>query len=171
MKLLNIEWKAKTKDLAAAETKLQMLSPVYQGEDLQTDTYFETKMGRLKIREGNIENALIWYERENIAGSKTSKILLYNYQPEVVLREILTITNGIKIEVKKKRRIYFIENVKFHFDEVDFLGTFIEVEAINSSGSANLEKLQKQCIYYANLLGVTEDDYVKNSYSDMLLNL
>ena len=35
---------------------------------------------------------------------------------------------GYKAVVDKRRKIYFIGNVKFHFDTVDGLGTFVEVE-------------------------------------------
>lgn len=170
MSHLNIEWKAKTADIAGAEKLLQKLGPRYIGEDLQTDTYFETKKGRLKVREGNIENALIWYERENLQGSKASQIILFKYIPDARLREILTLTNGIKIVVKKIRRIYFIDNVKFHFDEVDSLGNFLEVEAIDTSDFPGADKLRQQCDHYADYLGVEKEDYIKNSYSDMLLD-
>jgi adenylate cyclase class IV len=43
--------------------------------------------------------------------------------------------HGIKVIVQKKRRIYFIGNVKFHFDTIAELGTFIEVEAIDKDGT------------------------------------
>ncbi len=170
MSHLNIEWKAIATNAAEQEKILLQLNPRYIGEDLQTDTYFETKQGRLKIREGNIENAVIWYERENLKGSKASKIILFKYEPNPGLRNILTISNGVKIIVKKRRRIYFIDNVKFHFDEIEGLGKFIETEAIDTSDTPDVEKLQEQCNYYAGILNIKEEDYVKDSYSDLLIN-
>ena len=166
---LNIECKARTTNLSQQEKILLQQQPRFVGEDIQTDTYFFTKQGRLKIREGNIENALIYYEREDIAGSKASKVLLYTYEPNPLLREILTITNGIKVVVKKTRRIYFIENVKFHFDTIEGLGEFVEVEAIDTSDVPDEKKLQQQCDHYAQLLGIKEDEYMQQSYSDMLM--
>lgn len=170
MSHLNIEWKAVATNADEQEKILQQYNPRFIGEDLQTDTYFETKRGRLKIREGNIENALIWYERENLKGSKASQIILFKYDPNPGLRHILTITNGVKIVVKKKRRIYFIDNVKFHFDEIDSLGKFIETEAIDTSDTPDIEKLQEQCKFYAGILNIKNEDYVKDSYSDLLIN-
>ena len=61
--LTNFEWKAQVQDLLQAEQKLLQLSPRFIGIDLQTDTYFNAAQGRLKLRQGNIENALIHYER------------------------------------------------------------------------------------------------------------
>ncbi len=169
MSAINFEFKARCVDIAAAEKKLLILNPVFAGEDNQIDTYFIVPDGRLKLREGNIENALIFYKRENTAGAKLSTVLLYQHHPDKALKEILTASLGIKIVVQKKRRIYFIENVKFHFDRIEELGTFIEVEAIDRTGDIELEKLKVQCSYYAYLLGIQLQDYIAHSYSDMLI--
>lgn len=169
MHLTNFEFKAAVKDLAALEKKLLTLDPVFIGEDNQTDTYFNVTKGRLKLREGNIENSLIYYEREDVAQAKESDILLYKFQPEPPLKEILVKVHGIKVIVKKKRKIYFIKNVKFHFDAVENLGTFVEVEAIDDSGYMKVEDLKKQCEKYSDLLGINSSDYVSLSYSDLIL--
>lgn len=169
MSILNIEFKARVDGLTNYESKLQMLAPLFIGLDHQIDTYFHTPVGRLKLREGNIENALIHYERENIAGSKESKIILYKHQPNPALKSILIKTNGIKVVVDKKRKIYFIDNVKFHFDVVEGLGTFIEVEAIDETGSIGIEKLQEQCDHYFQFFALTKDQVIDRSYSDLLM--
>jgi adenylate cyclase, class 2 len=167
---LNFEFKARTTQLSFLEEKLLSLNPKFIGEDLQTDTYYNTSNGRLKLREGNIENALIHYNRNNIASAKTSEVLLYQHHSDPALKEILERALGIKVVVQKKRRIYFIDNVKFHFDEVHNLGLFIEVEAIDNDGSIGIENLKLLCQYYADFLGINSKDYVSDSYSDMLLN-
>ncbi len=166
---LNIEFKAITCRLAEAETLLQQHNPLFIGEDHQVDTYFHVASGRLKLREGNIEHALIHYEREDMAGAKASHVLLYHHKPDKALKEILIKTLGVKAVVDKRRRIYFIDNVKFHFDTVDGLGTFLEVEAIDKEGSIGKEKLQAQCNQYAELFGIQPGDYCSVSYSDMVL--
>jgi adenylate cyclase, class 2 len=165
---INIEFKAKTNNLLEQEQKLLTLQPRFVGEDHQKDTYFRVEKGRLKLREGNIENSLIHYERQNLADVKQSDILLYTHAPDENLKAILMKTLGVKIIVDKIRRIYFIENVKFHFDTIADLGTFVEVEAIDSDGSISVEKLQAQCEFYADFLGVKKSDYMAISYSDML---
>lgn len=169
MSILNIEFKAVSNRLAEQEALLSQHNPQFIGEDHQVDTYFNINSGRLKLREGNIENALIHYERENTAGAKSSHVLLYNHQPDKTLKEILVKTLGIKAVVDKRRKIYFISNVKFHFDTVEGLGTFVEVEAIDKDGSIGKEKLQAKCDEYAALLGIKPEDYCSVSYSDMIL--
>jgi adenylate cyclase, class 2 len=166
---LNIEFKATCTNIQAAEALLQNLQPRWVGEDHQIDTYFNVPVGRLKLREGNIENALIHYVRENAAGSKSSEVLLYQHQPNAHLKALLTKALGIKTVVDKTRRIYFIDNVKFHFDTVANLGHFVEVEAIDTDDSISAHTLQQQCNNYAQLLGIAAHQYQSHSYSDMLI--
>lgn len=165
-----IEFKARVKDTAKLETMLKALSPAFKGDDRQIDTYFNVQHGRLKLREGRIENALIWYDRPNDKGTKHSKVLLYKHMQDKGLKEILTTVHGVKAVVDKQRSIYFIDNVKFHFDHVKDLGDFVEVEAIDEDGSLGLQKLQQQCDHYAALFGLQPDDYVAVSYSDLIMN-
>jgi adenylate cyclase, class 2 len=164
----NIEFKARASNIEALQRKLQTINPVFIGEDHQKDTYYDVIKGRLKLREGNIENALIWYDRSDFAGAKQSDIILYKHAPDNALKSILEKLHGIKVIVDKKRKIYFVKNVKFHFDSVEGLGTFVEVEAIDSDGSIGVEKLTEQCNYYASFLEIEKEDYMELSYSDML---
>lgn len=169
MSIINIEFKAKANNIKQLEEKLLSLNPLFTGEDHQIDTYFNVANGRLKLREGNIENALIYYERENTADAKQSTVLLYQHQPDASLKNILIKLHGIKVVIDKTRRIYFIENVKFHFDLVKELGTFVEVEAIDKTGEIGVEKLKQQCDYYFKFFELNEDDYINYSYSDLLM--
>jgi predicted adenylyl cyclase CyaB len=169
MKLRNYEFKARVKNLDYLERKLLKLNPVFKGEDHQTDTYFNVSVGRLKLREGNIENALIYYDRPDTAEAKQSDILIYKHIPETSLKEILVKVNGVKAIVEKKRRIYFIENVKIHFDTITELGTFIEVEAIDEKGQTDVEELKEQCTRYFSFFDLEESDYMSKSYSDMII--
>lgn len=169
MSILNIEFKTISNKLAEQEAVLLQQNPLFIGEDHQIDTYFNVSKGRLKLREGNIENALIHYEREDFAGAKSSHVLLYQHQPDKMLKEILIKTLGIKAVVDKTRKIYFINNVKFHFDTVQGLGTFIEVEAIDKDGTIGKEKLQAQCDEYAALFKISKENFASISYSDMIL--
>lgn len=167
---INFEFKAKTSDPDRLEQLLQQYNPRFVGEDHQIDTYFNVPSGRLKLREGTIEHALIHYERPDYAAAKTSQVILYQHQPNDNLKAILVKTLGIKVVVDKRRRIYFVDNVKFHFDRVAQLGTFVEVEAIDAHGSLGMEKIQEQCRLYAGVFGLEPGDYIAQSYSDLLLS-
>lgn len=168
MKIRNHEFKARVKDLQEYENRLLKIDPEFRGTDHQTDTYFNVKRGRLKLREGNIENALINYDRDDIAGSKKSDVILYRHAPDDALKDILTKQFGIRVIVNKIRRIYFKGNIKFHFDTVEGLGSFIEVEAIDDKDEFTTEQLRAQCDHYLNFFGVTKEQLIDRSYSDML---
>lgn len=171
MNIKNFEFKAKVDGIESYEAKLLTLNPEYKGLDHQADTYFNVKQGRLKLREGNIENSLINYDREDVAGSKESQIILYRHTPDKALKDILTRQLGIKTVVEKRRKIYFIGHVKFHFDVVENLGTFIEVEAIDDHNEFTLEELKAQCDHYFRFFELKESDLVDQSYSDLLMAL
>ncbi len=171
MNIKNVEFKARVDNWEELEVLLLQQQPVFQGTDHQIDTYFSVTKGRLKLREGNIEHALIQYDRDNIAGAKASDIVLYQHVPNPALKAILTHQFGIKAIVDKQRKIYFIDNVKFHFDRVAQLGNFIEVEAIDTENRFSLEELQAQCDHYFQLFQLTSEQMEANSYSDMMLQL
>ena len=165
-----IEIKARCSELDKARKILQGKHADFKGVDHQIDTYFRVNLGRLKLREGTIENHLIHYERENKEGPKQSKVLLFTSDPKSSLKEILTKSLGILAVVDKQREIYFIENVKFHLDSVKGLGTFIEIESIDKEGNLGKEKLLEQCNFFLQLFNVQKKDLLPTSYSDMLIN-
>ena len=168
MLIKNHEFKAKVDTLEVYENMLLTLNPILQGTDFQIDTYFNVEKGRLKLREGNIENSLINYDRENLLGSKKSEIILDQHEPSKALKSILELQLGILTIVDKKRKIYFIDNVKFHFDEVKNLGVFIEVEAIDSDNKFTPEELKIQCDHYYEFFGLNESQMIDKSYSDLI---
>ncbi len=166
---VNIEIKARCEQPERVKTILKQQQADFKGVDHQKDTYFEAKNGRLKLREGNIENSLIFYQRSNQAGPKQSDVILYQAPADANLKAALAAAIGVKVVVDKKRAIYFIGNVKFHVDEVENLGSFVEIEAIDKDGSIGVEHLQEQCAAYMKLLHIEASDLVECSYSDLLL--
>ena len=169
MQRINIEIKARCSHPEEIRDLLDKQQAEFIGTDHQTDTYFNVPNGRLKLREGNIENALIHYFRNDLAGPKRSDISLYRTPSRDGLKEVLTAALGVLAVVSKRRQIYFIENVKFHIDEVQHLGSFVEIEAIDRDGSIGEEKLRRQCQYYLNLFKIKDEDLVEVSYSDLAI--
>jgi len=170
MSYLNVEIKARCSDSRFIRDYLLSKGAEYKGTDHQTDTYFKVPNGRLKLREGNIENNLIFYSRPDQAGPKESVFQLVKVEDAAGLKKALTSANGIKIIVEKQREIYFIANVKFHIDEVPGLGSFVEIEAGNITAPfLGAAELKQQCDDYLDAFGIREEDLVEVSYSDLLL--
>jgi predicted adenylyl cyclase CyaB len=171
MHFLNVEVKAKCHDPERVRKYLLNHKADFKGVDEQTDTYFNVANGRLKLREGSIENNLIFYKRSNQAGPKNSHFHLVKIEDARGLKDVLAKSIGIKIVVKKKREIYYIGNVKFHVDEVPGLGSFAEIEAGNVFADLSQDQLRQQCDFYMKELGIEQKDLVENSYSDMLMEV
>lgn len=169
MTQLNIEIKAKSDNHDWVREVLKSYHAKFKGIDHQIDTYFRVNSGRLKLREGNIENSLVHYQREDKSGPKQSNVTFYKSQDKTSLKEILTKALGILVVVDKSREIYFIDNVKFHIDIVKDLGTFVEIEALDSGNTIGKEKLYEQCQYYLDQFKISSEDLISNSYSDLLL--
>jgi predicted adenylyl cyclase CyaB len=169
MPFINIEIKARTANADKIRQYLLNRGADFKGIDHQTDTYFNVPNGRLKLRQGNIETNLIWYQRNNQPGPKQSDFILTPVADANTLKQTLTNALGVKIAVVKKREIYFIGNVKFHIDELESLGTFVEIEASNKTEDLPVEKLQEQCEYYRKAFEIRDEDLLQYSYSDMLL--
>lgn len=168
MDIINIEIKARCHDLEFIRQILSEAKAENKGIDHQIDTYFNTQKGRLKLRKGNIEHSLIFYSRPEAKDLKRSDVILDKLKGDsTILKRQLEAAIGIKTVVDKKREIYFIENVKFHIDEVKDLGSFLEIEAIGKRGEEDV--LSKQCRHYMNMMKVAQSDLIDQSYSDMIL--
>ena len=140
---LSVEIKARCSDPSRIRKILLDRGASFKGLDRQVDTYFRVPSGRpalkkgrgspdssrrLKLREGNIENALIYYERADQKRSKECDAALFPCKRKTPLKKLLTVALGVWTVVDKKREIYFIQNAKFHIDRVKRLGNFVEIE-------------------------------------------
>ncbi len=170
MNHINIEIKAKCFHPENVEAFLLSNGARFIGLDHQKDTYFTVPAGRLKLRQGNIENSLIFYNRPDQEGPKQSDFSLSKVTDGAATEQLLEKALGIKVVVEKNRKIFFIDNVKFHLDEVPGLGSFVEIEAGNlSDPSKTIDDLKAQCDFYMQAFEVADADLIHHSYSDMLL--
>jgi predicted adenylyl cyclase CyaB len=171
MNIIIKEIKAYCKTPELVEEYLLSKKADFKGIDMQEDTYFNVNQGRLKLRIGSTEQNLIYYDRTEVQGMKHSDVKLYPQpkDPET-LKQTLSLSLGILTQVRKERKIYFIENVKFHIDTVEHLGSFVEIEAIGAYGEVQEDLLSSQCQYYINELGISKEDMIDQSYSDMIMD-
>ncbi len=163
----NIEIKARHDDFDAFYKKLSELAHRYEGLDIQEDTFFETKSGRLKLRESSLHGAfLIPYERPDQQGPKASDYALITVDNPQLLKKLLSDILGIKKIIKKKRQIYHYQNVRIHYDHVQGLGSFIELEAVvekETETEKNVEKLRRLMEFFS----IKKSDLIAGAYADM----
>ena len=167
MKHLNFEFKARLNNEQQVRAALKRLDARFIGTDHQIDTYFRVPSGRLKVREGRLENALIFYRRSNVRRARQAAVEMMLLPRRNSLRAILARSLGTLAVVDKRREIYFVKNVKIHLDRVRRLGKFLEVEAISRGG--DVKKIRSQARQFQKLFGITARDIVAESYSDLIL--
>ncbi len=165
----NIEIKARCLDSAAAKQIAARLKAKHVGTDHQTDTYFKTHAGRLKLRESSLSEAqLIPYIRPSQAGPKKSEYTLLSVPNPELCKTLLDEILGIETVVDKIREIYLIGNVRVHIDCVHELGNFIEFEAVytdaqdETSERAKIDALMKE-------FNITSADLLTGSYRELNL--
>ena len=169
MKQLNVGIKARCSDLAKVRDVLTANGAELKFSDSQLDTYFNVRHGRMMLREGKQEHLLVYYDRENITAPRHIDALLFKYEADTALKDMLTSSLGILAIVDKTREMYLLAGTQVRLDTVKGLGTFIEIEAQDVSGICDESNLSSKCVDAMHLFGITEPDLISGSYSDMLL--
>jgi predicted adenylyl cyclase CyaB len=167
----NIELKARLRDAATARTVAERLCPRAPEIEQQVDTYFDSRRGRLKLREIAGRGAwLISYERPDRRRAKGSDYLLVPVSDPAGLKSAVSQALGITGVVRKLRRIYLFQNVRIHLDEVEGVGHFLEFEAVLAEGVGDANG-ERQIAELSREFGLDEADLLAGSYGDMLVPL
>lgn len=137
---------------------------------IQTDTFFNCTHGRLKLRQfGDGSGELIFYQRPDAGGAKTSDYLRSPIENHEALRDVLAGSLGIRGVVRKKRILYLVQQTRIHLDEVESLGKFLELEVVLAATDSVFdgEQIIKQLL---GQLGITSGQLVAGAYMDLLNN-
>jgi homotetrameric cytidine deaminase len=169
----NVELKARDPDPARSLERALALGAEDKGEINQRDTYFSAARGRLKLREQETGGSPLWdeliqYSRADSTDARTSTYRRVPVADVAALHEALDAAYGTLVTVTKRRRVLLWEGVRIHLDEVEGLGSYVEIEAVAEEGSdlsaehETVERLRAE-------LGVKDANLVARSYSDLLL--
>jgi homotetrameric cytidine deaminase len=163
----NVELKARDPDPARTLELARNLGASDEGEITQRDTYFGGARARVKLREQTPgEDELIAYRRPDDEQARVSEYLRVPVPDAAALKEALDAAYGTKVVVTKKRHLLLWESVRIHLDEVQGLGSYMELEGLvegDDDGSARerVERLRKE-------LEIDDANLVSGSYSDLL---
>jgi len=168
----NLEIKATVRDKSAFRRAAESVATECLGIQLQTDTYFACDNGRLKLREiafedGTSHAQLIHYSRTDAEEAKSSNYRIAPVTEPSPLKETLASAFGIWKTVRKRREIFLHKNVRIHLDEVEGLGDFMEIEAVQEAGM-DLPQQRELVRWLSDELGIAPEDRLAGSYSDML---
>lgn len=163
----NVEIKARVSDLAEIEVRARRIATEGPREIAQDDTFFSCATGRLKLREfSSGQGELIYYSRPNDAGPKVSDYWISRADSPAAMREILARALGIVGRVRKLRRLYLVGRTRIHLDDVEGLGSFVELEVVLADGESPdagmriAQRIMKD-------LGIGESQLVQGAYVDL----
>jgi len=166
---VNLEIKARCSDLSAARTRAQAVATEWIGMDRQVDTYFQTRAGRLKLRESSLSGGqLVPYLRPDQEGPKRSDYQVIPVPDPEGLKALLTELLGVHRVVAKDREIGLYENVRIHLDRVDGLGEFVEFEAVHDGSPERAAEQPAKVEFLMQTLEIEPGDLVAISYEGLL---
>ncbi len=162
----NYEIKCRVRNISKLIKLLLSDKSYTYSEESQKDIYFKVKEGRLKLRIINSSEAnLIFYKRSDKRKIRTSEYILSRTNDFRQLENILKSQFEKLAVVSKQRNIFIKDNVRIHLDKVKSLGEFLEIEIIYK----DLRAAKKQMDFYIKFLGLNPVEFIKNSYSDLLI--
>ncbi len=164
----NIEIKARVDDFSALYEKIALLSDGLPDIIEQDDTFFVCPHGRLKLRTlAPDRGELIFYQRPDKAGPKTSFYTLSETHDPDSLRETLTLAYGAAGRVIKQRTLFMIGQTRLHLDRVKGLVDYLEFEVV----LADDETPEQGIVIAEDLLerlGIDRQELVDQAYVDLL---
>jgi homotetrameric cytidine deaminase len=176
----NVELKARDPDPARTLERALALGADDRGEMKQRDTYYAGANGRLKLREHVSGGSPMWdelieysfeligYQRPDSTEARTSDYLRVPVADVAPLHEALDAAYGTLVTVTKLRRLLIWEGVRIHIDDVEGLGSFLELEAVAEPGS-DLTEEHRKVERVREELGVEEASLIATGYADLLL--
>ena len=164
----NVELKARVSSFEQALCTARRVSNSYLGRLHQKDTYFRCRHGRLKLREVRDQpGELIWYQRASVVEARKSDYHVIPVQNCRDLSDCLAAADGIRVVVCKLREVFLVNNVRIHIDQVEFLGNFLEFEAVLNTAVEEVAGYE-QLNHLKNEFKISSSDLVASSYGDIL---
>jgi predicted adenylyl cyclase CyaB len=164
----NLEIKARVKHFARTQALATALSGAPGILLHQEDTFFHSARGRLKLRVFSpTQGELIYYERHDTSGPKPSHYVIAVTPDPAALKTVLTLALGVRGVVRKHRWLYIVGQTRVHLDEVEGLGSFVELEWLRqpsqtvAEGTRVVAELMQQ-------LAIGEADLIAGAYIDLL---
>ena len=164
----NIEIKARITDFDDFKKRVESISESPPELIMQEDVFFRSAHGRLKLRIFNPERGqLIYYQRPDRTGPKLSQYEISETLEPKEMRTVLEKALGIRGIVRKQRWLYRVGNTRIHLDEVEGLGSFMELEVVLSRGQ-NKEEGEQTAVELMARLGIADQYLIEGAYLDLL---
>jgi adenylate cyclase class IV len=164
----NIEIKARVAALETVRAKALSLTSGPAEILRQTDTFFMVPEGRLKVREfADGTGELIAYHRPDIPGPKPSVYSRYTCRNARTLCETLSRVLPVRGTVAKRREVVLVGRTRVHLDDVEGLGSFVEIEVVLGDGES-AEQGERVARELLHALDIPETSLIADAYIDLL---
>ena len=164
----NIEIKARVRDPARFRELVEAICETAPVTIRQEDVFFKSPSGRLKLRkfaDGSAE--LIQYDRPDSLEPTGSDYIKAEVVDPLGLEDVLSRALGVRGVVRKERKLYMVDRTRVHFDRVEGLGNFMELEVVQSSGESS-DQAMKVAQELMVRLAIAQSDLVEQAYIDLL---
>ena len=165
----NVEIKARAADLAAVRRRVERLADEGPTVLEQEDTFLACPRGRLKLRRfaDSAPAELIYYERADGTAPKESRYVVHRVADPDGLHQVLSAALGVRGVVRKRRTLYRVGPTRVHLDEVEGLGSFVELEVVLRPEQAPAEGMEIARTLM-DQLGIESHQLVDRAYLDLL---
>ncbi|MGH2912528.1 MAG: class IV adenylate cyclase [Solirubrobacteraceae bacterium] len=164
----NIELKASDPDPVRSLQACRDLNAKAEGTLWQRDTYFDVPFGGLKLREEKPGRPhLIQFERADEPQQRESRYRIIEVEDAQTLRAALTAAIGLVVVVTKRRQLFLWRDVRIHLDDVEELGTFIELEAV-APPSSDLQHEHQLISQLRTTFDITDERLIPHGYATQL---
>ncbi len=164
----NVEIKARLHDVQAVRARVAKIAQGDPEQVVQEDVFFCSPRGRLKLRIlSDSRGELIFYQRPDILGPKTSTYLVASIIGPRELQAVLAAALGIRGTVRKQRLVYTVGRTRIHIDEVEGLGHFLELEVVLNDHE-DPTRGEREAHALMEKLGIRPDQLVEGAYLDLL---
>lgn len=165
----NVELKASDPDPERSLAVCRSLGAEDHGELVQRDTYFPVPHGGLKLREQTPGSPhLIQFEREDRPEQRLSRYRVIGVDDGPATRAALSAALGVHVVVAKRRRLFLWRGVRIHLDQVEGLGTFVELEAV-ALPESDLAREHGLVAELRDALGIVEERLRATGYAAQLI--
>jgi len=176
--MFEVEVKVKVDDIEAFKAKINDLKCNFDEPLVQTDRIFVENGVKgfnipfgspvLRIRTENNKSIFTYKQKTNdIRGTIEHETVIDNFEEMISILTLL----GFKehVTVNKKRVYAKYDNFNICIDDVELLGSFVEIEIMANEDEK--EEKYNNILAFIKTLGLNEENIVKYKYDEMVYNI
>lgn len=173
--LFEVEIKAKVKDFNKIKEKINEIGAKQKKIVTMEDYYFKHPQRdfaktdeALRIRKTNEKKYLTYKGPKIDEITKTREEIEIEIVENDKLKTIFKKLGFIEVpKIYKKREIYEINDITICFDDVQFLGKFIELEIEAKDEKDKIKKID-ELLKFAKNIGLNQKDFIRKSYLELV---